>query len=180
MAATNVSVTVQFSDIETESDSNQIKFGYATTLSYIDDTYKGAAPAQNSLNLTVTQAYTANTLGTVAKNNTAFNYNVVITNLDKVRGQNGVVFTFRAPSCVVINPTTLNALIGTGVNQITSYTIDPIDNSAQIYIKSLTNAQVKSFAVSTTQTQVGKCNVRPSTVSYLNSGDEIITAKPAF
>lgn len=92
-------------------------------MSFIDDAYKGAAPAANSLNLTVTPAYSANTIGTLAKNNTAFNYNVVITNLDKVRGQNGVLFTFRAPSCVAINEKYLTSITGTTL-AIQSYTID--------------------------------------------------------
>ena len=149
--------------------------GYTSTLSFVDDSYKGAAPAQNSLNMTITPTFANNTLGTPLKNNTLFNYNVAVLNLDKTRGQSGVLINFRPPSCLVLNSKTLSSS-----TLIQSFNYDMEQNEVQMYIRNLKAGETRTIPVQLTQVSNGKCTIRPSTVQYLNSGDEVVTARPAY
>lgn len=99
--------------------------------------------------MTITPTFANNTLGTPLKNNTLFTYNVAVLNLDKTRGQSGVLINFRPPSCLTLNSKTLNSSVSVN-GLIQSFNYDMEQNEVQMYIRNLKAGETRTIPVQLT------------------------------
>ena len=130
-------------------------FGYAASIAFDDSKYNGSKANDTGLNFTVTPKYLNGTLG-ISKINTSMSYDLVLTNLDKVRNTGTVEITLRPSSCLTVDYGVLASLIKAG--KIDYYSDNFDTDEVYLYIRGLTKAEARTVTVSFIQSQTSsKC-----------------------